>query len=158
MAAVYLGIGSNLGDKRANCLRAVELLRSRGILVTKESALYETEPWGLKDQPGFINMAVAAETDLTPHDLLNSLKEIERKMGRDEGVRWGPRLIDLDILLYDDLILTTDTLTVPHPHLHEREFALKPLAEIASEVIHPVKLKTIAALLREVGHYENNKR
>lgn len=150
MAVIYLGIGSNLGDKSTNCRQSVGLLRSKGILVTKESAPYETEPWGLKDQPGFINMAVEAKTDLQPLELLGALKEIEREMGREAGVRWGPRVIDLDILLYEDMVLSTEALTIPHPHLHEREFALEPLAEIAPTVMHPLMSKNIATLLREV--------
>jgi 2-amino-4-hydroxy-6-hydroxymethyldihydropteridine diphosphokinase len=158
MAVVYLGIGSNLGDKGANCIESIRMLGNRGIVVRKESSCYETDPWGLEDQPAFINMVVEAETDLPPFELLGALKKIESEMGRKAGVRWGPRLIDLDILLYDDLIFSTDLLTIPHPHLHERRFALEPLAEIAPDVVHPVKLKTIAALLMEVGHDKNNKR
>jgi 2-amino-4-hydroxy-6-hydroxymethyldihydropteridine diphosphokinase len=150
MAVVYLGIGSNLGDKRANCLRAVEALRCKGISVSKESALYETEPWGLKDQPMFINMAVEAETTLLPMALLDVLKDVEKEMGRLDSDRWGPRVIDLDILLYDDLVLSTEELIIPHLHLHEREFALGPLAEIAPGVIHPLMSKNIAELLGEV--------
>jgi len=152
VAVVYLGIGSNIGDRRANCRRSVELLRDRGIRVTKVSSQFETEPWGLEDQPCFVNMAVEAETTLSPLDLLAVLKNIEREMGRGSGVRWGPRVIDLDILLYDDLIFYTEALTIPHPHLHERRFALEPLAEIAPDVLHPVSLKTLSSLSAEVIH------
>jgi 2-amino-4-hydroxy-6-hydroxymethyldihydropteridine diphosphokinase len=150
MAVIYLGIGSNLGDKKAHCRRAVELLRSRGMSVTKESTMVESDPWGLKDQPRFINMAVEAETLMLPFELLNMLKGIEEEMGRTAGVRWGPRLIDIDILLYEGLVLSTDILTIPHQRLHEREFVLAPLAEIAPNVIHPLMSKNISELLREV--------
>jgi dihydroneopterin aldolase / 2-amino-4-hydroxy-6-hydroxymethyldihydropteridine diphosphokinase len=158
MAVVYLGIGSNLGNKSSNCRRSVKLLRDRGITVTKESVQFITEPWGLKDQPGFCNMAVEAFTELPPLELLAVLKDIEREMGRESGVRWGPRIIDLDILLYDNLIFSDDMLTIPHPHLHERRFALEPLSEIAPDVLHPVMLKTIESLLREVSHDKDNNR
>jgi 2-amino-4-hydroxy-6-hydroxymethyldihydropteridine diphosphokinase len=158
MAIVYLGIGSNIGDKGANCIESLRLLGDRGIVVRKESSRYETAPWGVEDQPAFINMAVEVFTDLPPLELLAVLKDIEEEMGRESGVRWGPRLIDLDILLYDDLVLSGDMLTIPHPHLHERRFALGPLSEIAPDVLHPVMLKTIASLLREVSHDKDNNR
>ena len=148
MATVYIGIGSNRGDRRENCLRSIELLMQHGIRVTKESCLHETEPWGVSEQPAFLNMAVEIETDLAPPELLSLLKKIEHDMGRRETFRWGPRIIDLDILLYDDLILQTDLLTIPHPLMHEREFVLKPLAEIAAHVVHPVLRKRIGTLLR----------
>lgn len=150
MAVVYLGIGSNLGDKKANCLRAIELLSAKGISVTRESSLYKTMPWGFKDQPDFINMAIEVCTDLPSADLLSLLKAIEKEMGREDSGRWGPRLIDLDILLYNSLVLDNDILTVPHPALHKRAFALEPLAEIAPDVIHPLMQRNIVELLREV--------
>lgn len=147
MSTVYIGIGSNLGDRQGNCLRAVKLLSEDGLIIRKQSSLYETEPWGLKDQPGFINMAIEAETGLEPLKLLELLKNIEKQMGRNESVRWGPRVIDLDILFYNDLVMDTPEFRIPHPLMHERDFVLRPLAEIAPEKEHPVLKKTVRELL-----------
>lgn len=149
MHVAYVGIGSNLGNREENCLKAIRLLFHKGIAVRKESAMYETEPWGVKDQPMFINMAIEIETDRAPLELLRLLKAIEEEIGRKETVRWGPRKIDLDILFYDDLIINEPGLRIPHPHMHERGFVLKPIAEIAPEKIHPVSRKTIKELLLE---------
>jgi 2-amino-4-hydroxy-6-hydroxymethyldihydropteridine diphosphokinase len=132
--AVYIGIGSNLGDREVNCLKALELLAEYGIKVDRTSSMYETEPWGVKGQPRFINMAVQAETNLDPRKLLNVLKEIEKQMKRVPSEKYGPRLIDLDILLYDNLVLDEPDLKIPHPHMHERDFVMRPLREIAPEV------------------------
>ncbi len=149
MAIVYLGIGSNLGDRHKNCLRAIELLRQNGLVVTKQSSMHETEPWGVTQQPGFINMTVEVVTDLAPLKLLELFKKIEKDIGRQDTTKWGPRIIDLDILLYDDIILKTDSLIIPHPLMHEREFVLGPLSEIAGDFIHPVLKKSITDLLKE---------
>ena len=150
MSIVYIGIGTNLGDRHRSCLRAIELLRHNGLFVTKQSSMHETEPWGVTQQPAFLNMAVEVVTDLVPIKLLEMLKKIEKDMGRQDTIRWGPRMIDLDILLYDDIVLKTDSLTIPHPMMHEREFVLKPLSEIAGDLIHPVLKKSIADLLIEI--------
>ncbi|MBI4945666.1 MAG: 2-amino-4-hydroxy-6-hydroxymethyldihydropteridine diphosphokinase, partial [Bacteroidetes bacterium] len=107
MAIAYIGIGSNLGNREENCKKAISLLEQNGIKVTKRSSFYETEPWGVKDQPKFINMAVEVETHLKPEELLKTIKKIEKDLGRGESMRWGPRVIDLDILLYNNLILKT---------------------------------------------------
>jgi 2-amino-4-hydroxy-6-hydroxymethyldihydropteridine diphosphokinase len=147
MPIVYLGIGSNIGKREDNCLRAISLLRENGLKITKRSGMHETEPWGVKDQPRFINMAVEAETDVSPRDLLLLLKKTERDMGRLPGKKWGPRVIDIDLLMYDNLQMNEAGLTVPHPLMHEREFVLLPLSEIAPEKVHPVLHKTIRALL-----------
>ena len=147
MPTAYIGIGSNLGDREENCERAIKLLEAGKINVIKRSSMIETEPWGVEDQPKFINMAVEIETDLTPGELLQFLKKIEDEIGRSPAERWRPRIIDLDILLYNDFILKTPELEIPHSHIAEREFVLKPLAEIAPDKIHPVLEKSIKDLL-----------
>jgi 2-amino-4-hydroxy-6-hydroxymethyldihydropteridine diphosphokinase len=150
MPIVYIGIGSNLGDREGHCLKAVRLFPEKGILVRKRSSLYETAPWGVKDQPNFINMTIEGETELTPARLLEVLKMSEEEVGRVETYRWGPRVIDLDILLYDDVAMDTPELTIPHPRMHEREFVLRPLAEIAPDKIHPLLKKTMRELLLDL--------
>ncbi len=149
MPVVYLGIGSNVGRRENNCLRAISLLEENGLTVTKRSAMHETEPWGVKDQPQFVNMAVEAETDISPRELLLLLKRIESDMGRRPGKKWGPRVIDIDILMYDNLVVNEDDLSVPHPLLHERVFMLEPLSEISPEKVHPVLGKTVRELLSQ---------
>jgi 2-amino-4-hydroxy-6-hydroxymethyldihydropteridine diphosphokinase len=148
ISIVYIGIGSNLGNREDNCLKAIESLEKNGLHISKRSSLYETEPWGVKEQPKFVNMAIEAETDLSPKDLLLLLKKIEKDMGRLPSMRWGPRIIDLDILLYDDLRINNTDLQIPHPLMHERDFVLKPLAEIAPEKVHPILSRKIGDLLR----------
>ena len=147
MQMVYLGIGSNIGGRENNCLRAISLLGENGLKITKRSAMYETEPWGVKDQPRFINMAVEAETDVSPRDLLALIKKIESEMGRRTGKKWGPRVIDIDILMYENIQMNEVDLSIPHSLMHEREFVLRPLSEIAPDKIHPVLCKTIRELL-----------
>lgn len=144
---VYLGIGSNLGDKQANLNRAVELLRkhpyNRNLTVSRYIV---TEPVGDVEQDDFLNGAVGMETLQTPEELLEEIGEIEQDLKRIRKVHWGPRTIDVDILLYDEEILHTETLTIPHPEMHKRSFVLQPLAEIAPYAVHPVYRKTIADL------------
>jgi len=150
MPIAHIGIGSNIGNREGNCLKALGLLSARGIIIKKRSSFYETGPWGVRDQPKFINMTLEAETTLEPLKLLESLKSVEEEIGREETYHWGPRVIDLDILFYDDLILDMPDLTIPHPLMHEREFVLRPLAEIAPDKIHPVLKKTVKELLSEL--------
>lgn len=151
MAIVYIGIGSNIGERQTNCMKAIEALKNKGITVKKISSMHETEPWGLKKQPKFINMAVETETSMSPEELLSALKGIEEDMGREETVKWGPRIIDLDILFYDDIVIDMKHLRIPHPLLHERDFVLNPLAEIAPDKLHPTLNKTVNQLKEKLA-------
>jgi 2-amino-4-hydroxy-6-hydroxymethyldihydropteridine diphosphokinase len=146
---VYLALGTNLGDRPAN-LRAAITALSPDVKVIAESKVYETPPWGVEDQPTFLNMAVKCETALEPESLLKYLKQLEVQLGREQSFRWGPRLIDIDILFCDNIILESESLIIPHPHLHERAFVLVPLTDIAPDFIHPVLKKTIKELLASV--------
>lgn len=143
MSTAYISIGSNLGNREENCRKAVNLLKEQGIKVVKLSSAVETRPWGLTDQPMFINMALSIETDMPPEELLAVIKCIESDMGRRPAIRWGPRIIDLDILLYEDLVIKSTSLEIPHPEMCNRDFVLKPLLEIAPDVVHPVLKKSI---------------
>jgi 2-amino-4-hydroxy-6-hydroxymethyldihydropteridine diphosphokinase len=136
--SVYLSLGSNLGDRAKNLRDAIAALRKAGVDVTRISSIYETEPVDYLDQPWFLNIAVAAETELPAVALLKALRQIEADMGSNKIVPKGPRLIDLDILLYSDETIDTPELQVPHPGMHLRRFVLEPLAEIAPNVRHPV--------------------
>ena len=149
MARAYIGIGSNLGMRKKNCEKAIQLVSRENISVLNRSEMLETEPWGIIDQPRFINMVMEVATDLAPEALLGLLKKIETDLGRTSTVRWGPRVIDLDILFYDDLFMKTAELEIPHPGIAERYFVLKPLSEIAPEMVHPVLKKSIKDLLSQ---------
>lgn len=143
MAIAYIGIGGNLGDREKNVQDSLSLLAKEGIEVVQVASLMETSPYGGVKQPNFINTVCQIKTALLPLELLKTLKGIESKIGRTLTVRWGPRLIDLDILLYDDLIVEEESLQIPHQDMLNRDFVLKPLVEIAPEVIHPVTGRTI---------------
>ena len=148
MTAIYLGLGSNLGDRLQNLQEAVRLLAPE-VQVSGLSSVYETEPWGYTDQPRFLNLALAAETNLEPQELLVHLKQIEAELKRETTFRNGPRTIDLDILFYGNVVMDTPDLVIPHPRLAERAFVLVPLDEIAPGFVHPVLHKTVHDLTRQ---------
>jgi 2-amino-4-hydroxy-6-hydroxymethyldihydropteridine diphosphokinase len=151
-SVVYLALGSNLGDRRANLAAAVERLRA-WVKIEAISSLYETEPAYRDDQPRYLNAALRGRTLLEPPVLLAFLKRIERDLGRAAGPRFGPRVIDLDILLYGELVLDSDELAIPHPRMAERPFVLVPLAEIAPRLVPPGWTATIGDLAGAVrGH------
>ena len=146
-----IGIGSNLGSPAENCKSAISLLcESDSISLLKQSALYQSEPIGKKNQPWFVNAAIEIQTTLSPESLLKTLLNIEQQMGRTRSEKWGPRIIDLDILDYEGRIINSKPLTLPHPEMLNRRFVLEPLSEISSSVIHPVKKKSIQSLLNEL--------
>ena len=142
----YVALGSNLGDKEANLRRALELLQERGVEVVKTSSFICTEPYGVTDQPQFLNGVCEVRTSLVPLALLHTLLEIEQEMGRVRLRHWGERNIDLDLLLYEDVVLDTPELKLPHPDMQNRDFVLLPLAEIAPELVHPILQKSIEEL------------
>jgi GTP cyclohydrolase-4 len=146
---VYLALGANLGDRQANMLQAIQSIRTSAT-VESVSAFYETKPVDYLEQPDFLNMACQITTELSPLELLHFLKQIERQMGRQASFRNAPRPIDIDILLYDDLVLESPELTLPHPRMSERAFVLVPLAEIAPEVVHPIQELSVSELVRRV--------
>lgn len=149
---VFLSIGSNLGDKVLNCTRALSEIETRGIAkVIRCSPLYRTEPMDYLDQDWFVNGAVEIETELEPSPLLKHLKQVQADLGtKEKMVRFGPRVIDLDILLFDDRIFTSEDLTIPHERMHHRGFVLVPLCDIAADLRHPVFHKTIHELLQDI--------
>lgn len=156
MATVFLSLGSNLGDRLENVKKALRLLESH-VDVRRVSSVYETEPWGYKDQPWFLNAVCRAETDLAPAELLDFVKQVEQQLGRQPTVRYGPRRIDIDILFYEDQIIRRPDLQIPHPRIPERAFVLVPLTEIAPGLVHPVSRKTMRTLLRELEDADNVK-
>jgi 2-amino-4-hydroxy-6-hydroxymethyldihydropteridine diphosphokinase len=135
---VFLGLGTNLGDRRENLLSALRLLGGmKGMEIREVSSVYETEPWGVLDQPGFLNMVAVAHTSRDPRGVLDACREVEEEMGRIRDRKWGPRIIDVDILLYNDIQLEQEDLVIPHPHMLEREFVLVPLLELRPEISLP---------------------
>jgi 2-amino-4-hydroxy-6-hydroxymethyldihydropteridine diphosphokinase len=147
LKTVYLGLGSNLGQREANLREAVERLEAAGIRLARRSSLYETEPLELRDQPWFLNAVVEVETDLFPRQLLGCIQNIEREMGRQRVTPKGPRNIDIDLLFYGRSVIDTPELQTPHPRIAERRFVLEPLSEIAPDLRHPVNGKTAHEML-----------
>jgi 2-amino-4-hydroxy-6-hydroxymethyldihydropteridine diphosphokinase len=156
MPIVYLSIGSNSGNRYKNYRYGIDrLIRLVSSSLITESSLYETEPVGFKNQGWFLNAVIKIETMLEPLDLFGRLKVIEIASGRDfNQVRFGPRTLDLDIILYGDLIINSASLTIPHPRMHERRFVLKPLCDIDPSIVHPVLMKSALRLLKELGDSE----
>ncbi|RPJ28000.1 MAG: 2-amino-4-hydroxy-6-hydroxymethyldihydropteridine diphosphokinase [Chloroflexi bacterium] len=143
---VYLALGSNLDDRLANLKQAIAALTPQ-MDVKAKSQVYETPPWGYEDQPKFLNQVIRAKTYLEPEPLLKHLKRLELALGRKESFPNGPRSIDMDILFYDDLVLNTPSLVIPHPRLHERAFVLLPLMDLDPELVHPVTRKSVREML-----------
>ena len=148
----FIGLGSNLGDREGNLRAALEhLAHTPETTVVRASSLYDTEPVGVEEQPHFLNAVAQLETQLSPHQLLWNLMLIERRLGRVRTQSWGPRTLDLDLLLYEDLVLDDDDLVVPHPELQKRSFVLVPLVELDPMLVHPGTGETMLALLQKLG-------
>ena len=148
--AIYIALGSNLGDKEINLKEALLRLAKKGIKICKVSDFIATRPYGVTDQPDFLNAVAEVETDISPAELLQVLLQTEREMGRLRLRRWGERNIDLDLLLYDGQTIDLPELKVPHPDMQNREFVLKPLAQIAPDAVHPKLGKTIGQMWKEL--------
>ena len=152
MKLVYIGLGSNLGDRAANLRAARERIAAPDLRVLRESSIYETAPRDVEDQPWFLNQVIECETDLFPRQLLARLQKIERAMGRKRRIAKGPREIDLDILLYGEAVVKSPELEVPHPRLSERRFVLEPLAELVPDKKHPGTRRTVREMLAGVSN------
>ena len=143
---IYLHTGTNLGDREANLKRANERIMEEIGPIEKASRVYRTKAWGITDQPDFLNQALLVSTHLSPFELLEKIQDIERRMGRAREIKWGERIIDIDILFYNDEIIDTENLPIPHPYLHYRNFVLLPLMDIAPGLLHPGFGLTVAEL------------
>lgn len=151
MSKVWIALGSNMGEGRKNLDLAIKMMNERGVLVEKVSTYIETEPYGYTEQDNFVNAVCIAETKLSPRELLEVLLKIELDMGRVRIIKWGPRIIDLDILFYEDLIIDEEDLKVPHIEIQKRSFVLEPVNEISPDKIHPVFKKTVHQLLLDLN-------
>ncbi|MBI1929022.1 2-amino-4-hydroxy-6-hydroxymethyldihydropteridine diphosphokinase [Candidatus Poribacteria bacterium] len=151
MAHAYIGFGSNMGKRFDHINQALGwLLEADGVSLIRASSLYETEPVGYETQDWFLNGVLAIETSLLPHPLLEVLRNIEKRIGRSQRIRWGPREIDLDLLIYEQCCINTPDLIVPHPEMHRRRFVLIPFAEISPDTVHPILQKNVQALLSDL--------
>ena len=151
MKTVYIGLGSNLGDRAEHLSQARTLLEASDVALARASSIYETEPRDVPNQPWFLNQVIEVQTTLFPRQLLARTQKIEREMGRQRTVDKGPRVIDIDILLYGESTVRTEALEIPHPRMGDRRFVLEPLAELAPEHRHPVTRKTIREMLTRVA-------
>jgi 2-amino-4-hydroxy-6-hydroxymethyldihydropteridine diphosphokinase len=149
MEKVYFGLGSNMGDRGKNIQNALVQLERWELKPLRISRLYETEPFGVKDQAGFYNAVCVVETAQQPEDVLKAITSIELALKREKKTHWGPRTIDIDILLFGDRVVAMDGLTIPHPGLPDRKFVLIPLHELAPALVHPISKKTVEQLLNE---------
>jgi 2-amino-4-hydroxy-6-hydroxymethyldihydropteridine diphosphokinase len=151
MNQVYLLIGGNMGDRMANLSAAKDMLGLQCGTIIASSSLFETEPWGYKEQPAFLNQALLLSTPFSAEKLLEEILKIENRLGRKRDIPLGPRSIDIDIIYFNNAIIHTSNVTIPHPHIANRKFVLAPLAELAPDFLHPILLKTNKDLLEECG-------
>jgi 2-amino-4-hydroxy-6-hydroxymethyldihydropteridine diphosphokinase len=155
METIYLSLGTNMGNKAGNLKTAIRLISGLPVVIEQISSIYSTEPVGLKTQPDFYNICVRGSTQMTPFALLEAVKKIELEMGRVKQEKWGPRIIDIDILFYSNIIINHEVLTIPHPEIASRKFVLEPLSEIAPLFVHPGRGITIKELLTDGVFTEN---
>ncbi len=154
MEKIFLLLGTNLGNSKMNLDKALNEIKKCRITILRQSKIYKTKPWGYSDQPDFLNLGIEVSCHYTPVQLLDILKQIEKKMGRDKGPRWGPRLIDIDIIFYGKKIIKTERLTIPHPQFFNRPFALHIIAELAPDFIPPGSDLKMREITREIPDEE----